>query len=285
MPGIIPVTLASLILESFLYGILLLLFISTVYFLATRRTLAGTKQTVKHHFTSVVFLGVTTLFMVATIHWIIVIYQAFFAFVHLSNTAAENAFYENLAEPQEVAKSALSGIALLPGDALVMYRLWIIFERKGGVLVFPILCQLGCVVALVCLMLGAVTANSTLLAEDGRPWIALEFVLSLLGNIYSTGFISYRISRVTTVIAAKESRLMWFLSIMVESAALQTLWLVFGATAGLSTSSLAFIGIANFPAIVGISNTLIHARVGLGWSQDRAAPGPRTTPQNEGNVL
>jgi hypothetical protein len=38
---ILPANLVTLVLESFLYGFLLLLFISTVYFLATRRTLAG----------------------------------------------------------------------------------------------------------------------------------------------------------------------------------------------------------------------------------------------------
>jgi hypothetical protein len=69
MPGItiLPANLATLIVESFLYGLLLLLFISTIYFLATRRTLAGTSQTTKHHFKSVVFLGVTALFIVVTI--------------------------------------------------------------------------------------------------------------------------------------------------------------------------------------------------------------------------
>jgi hypothetical protein len=40
----------------------------------------------------------------------------------------------------------------------------------------------------------------------------------------------------------------------------------------------------SFPAILGISNTMIHARVGLGWSQSSAGsrekPLTNTSPEN-----
>jgi cell division protein FtsW (lipid II flippase) len=64
--AILPARLTTLIIESFLYGLLLLLFISTLYFLATQRTLAGTTHSARHHFTSLVFFGVTALFLVVT---------------------------------------------------------------------------------------------------------------------------------------------------------------------------------------------------------------------------
>jgi hypothetical protein len=69
MPDItaLPAHLTTLIIESFLYGLLLHLFISTIYFLATQRTLAGTTHSAKHHFTSPVFSGVTALFLVVTV--------------------------------------------------------------------------------------------------------------------------------------------------------------------------------------------------------------------------
>jgi hypothetical protein len=140
MPAItiLPANLATLVLESCLYGILLLLFISTVYFLATRRTLAGHTQTRKHHFTSLVFLAVTFLFLVITgvrdllnplnnmltwylmQHWSAVIYQAFFAFLHLSGVTEEHGFYGDLSEPSEVAKVILMFIAIFVGDALIV---------------------------------------------------------------------------------------------------------------------------------------------------------------------
>jgi hypothetical protein len=138
MPDIekIRANLATLVLESYLYGLLSLLYISTIYFFATRRTLAGTNHTIKHHFTSVVFLGATALFlMVMTVsrrchlfssdmnrkkHRILMIYQAFFAFVHLGNASAENAFYSNYAQGPEVFKETLLFSVALLGDFLVV---------------------------------------------------------------------------------------------------------------------------------------------------------------------
>lgn len=68
MPGITPLqaSLAQLVLESCLYGILLILFVSTVYFMVTRRTLASDRQSTRHHFTSLVFFGLSGLFLSTT---------------------------------------------------------------------------------------------------------------------------------------------------------------------------------------------------------------------------
>ncbi|KAJ7349868.1 hypothetical protein DFH08DRAFT_125811 [Mycena albidolilacea] len=273
MPGItiLPANLATLIVESFLYGLLLLLFISTIYFLATRRTLAGTNQTTKHHFKSVVFLGVTALFIVVTIHWSFVIYQAFFAFIHLGTNATEDAFYADLAQQPEVLKSVLLFIAVLLGDALVTYRLWIIWGQSRHIIILPILALLGVTISAVGDILKITKwepeVRGAAFINEEKPWTGTAFALSLLANLYSTGFIIYRIWKVTKVKSASESRLTWFVSILVESAALQTLWLIFAAMTLFSRSDLDFIATDNFPAILGISNTLIHARVGLGWSQ------------------
>ncbi|KAJ7912407.1 hypothetical protein B0H13DRAFT_2660129 [Mycena leptocephala] len=271
---ILPANLATLVLESFLYGLLLLLFISTVYFFATRRTLAGASQTARHHFTSLVFLGLAALFLVATVHWSIVIYQAFFAFIHLGTISAEDAFYADLAQPSEVAKEILFFMAVLLGDALVTYRLWIIWGRNRYVVIFPILALIGFGVAAVDITLQLIKWEPTL---RGTPFhkqtlasVATGFVLSLVANLYSTGFIIFRISRITKM-NSTESRLAWFLSILAESAALQTIWLTLAAVTLFTASDVYFIGIDNFPTILGISNTLIHARVGLGWSPSSAA--------------
>jgi hypothetical protein len=135
---ILPANLATLVLESSLYGLLLLLFLSTVYFLATQRTLAGTTHSARHHLTSLVFMGVTALFLVVTVvgtesssvfffannisekHWSVVIYQASEAFLHLGTAATEAAFYGDLAQPSEVVKVILLFIATMLGDALVV---------------------------------------------------------------------------------------------------------------------------------------------------------------------
>ncbi|KAF7355988.1 hypothetical protein MVEN_00928200 [Mycena venus] len=288
---ILPANLASLILESLLYGLLLLLFISTIYFLATRRTLAGTTQTAKHHLTSLVFLGVTTLFLLVTVHWSIVIYQAFFAFIHLGSVATEEAFYADLSQKTEVVNVALFCLAILVGDALVTYRLWVIWGGNQKIVIFPIFALTGLAVAstglIVELAKGEPRLRGASFDGESRPWEATGFMLSLVANLYSTTCIAFRIWGVETVTSGSVSRLQvpssalilflsdtefnkWFLSILVESAALQTFWLISYGMTSLFGSNAAFIAGGTFPAILGISNTLIHARVGLGWSQDSA---------------
>ncbi|KAF7326465.1 hypothetical protein MSAN_02510800 [Mycena sanguinolenta] len=267
---ILPANLATLVLESFLYGLLVLLFISTVYFLSTQRTLA--RQTAKHHLTSPVFLGLAALFLVVTVHWSLVIYQAFFAWIHLGNTTNEDAFYADLANPVEVTKVFFFGLAIILGDALVTYRLWIVWDRKITAVIFPIVALIVLAVSSVGVVIEAATWESRLRGagfdNESRPWEALGSLFSLLANLYSTGLIAFRIWRVTKMGYPSQSTLKWFLSILIESAALQTLWLLFSLMTTLLRSDALFIADDNFPAIIAISNTLIHARVGLGWSQD-----------------
>jgi hypothetical protein len=48
------------------------------------------------------------------------------------------------------------------------------------------------------------------------------------------------------------------------------LWFTLAAITLFANTDVDFILSDNFPAILGISNTLIHARVGLGWSPNSA---------------
>ncbi|KAJ7166864.1 hypothetical protein C8R46DRAFT_267489 [Mycena filopes] len=270
---ILPANLATLVIDSFLYGLFFLLSLITVYFLATRRTLAGTSRSTRHHFTSLVFIGLVTLFLVVTVHWGIIIYQAFYAFIHLATVAAEDAFYADLGEISEVVKSILLFVAILLGDALVTYRLWVIWGRNRLVVIFPVLALGGVAVTSVAITYQLTQWQPKLRAagfhHESQPWTLTGFVLSLLANIYSTGFIVYRIWKQGK--SKSDSRLMSFLSILAESAALQTAWLIIAAATQFGRSDVEFIATDTFPAIVGISNTLIHARVGLGWSPAAAS--------------
>ncbi|KAJ7798912.1 hypothetical protein B0H14DRAFT_2530202 [Mycena olivaceomarginata] len=269
---ILPANLITLVLESFLYGFLVLLFISTVYFLATRRTLAG--QSAKHHLTSLVFLTIAALFTLITVHWSIVIYQVFFSFIHLGNAASEDTFYTDLAQPSELAKFSLFFVAILLGDSLVTYRLWIICGQNLKVVIFPVVALIGLAVWCIGFVIEVSSWNPSLrgarFEEESRPWEVTGIVLSVLANFYSTGFIISRMLRVTRAASQSKTILAWFLSIVIESAALQAVWLAISITTILFDSDAQFFTMDGFPAIIGISNTLIHARVGLGWSQGSA---------------
>ncbi|KAF7353311.1 hypothetical protein MSAN_01519100 [Mycena sanguinolenta] len=262
--------LPSLILESCLYGIALILFSSTIYFRATRRTLASCRQTVKHHFISPVFIGATVLFLAATAHWIVDIYLTFLLFSKFNGPISKQALYASPTHGADIVEAASVFVAILVGDSLMIHRLWVVWGRNLRVLMFPICGLSGVLVMLigVSYLFSQSKANSTFLDNaELKPWVATGFVLSLLTSVYCTGFIAYRILKFN-VRSTTNSGLTFFLAILVESVALQTFWLIFTSTTNLASSSVEFLTLDTFPVILCISNLLIHARVGLGWSSE-----------------
>ncbi|KAF8148148.1 hypothetical protein K438DRAFT_2087484 [Mycena galopus ATCC 62051] len=257
---IVSANLANLVLQSFLYGFLVLLFIVTIHSLAARRTLAGTSHTKRQNFTSLVFLGVTALFLAITAYWSIVIYQAFLVFIHLGTPAAEAAFYEDLVEPSEITKMFITFLSVLLGDSLVTYRLWIIWGRTRNVVIFPIFALIG--------FRGCIVWKVTKIRSAPESRLTVP--------------VFYLICDHTTNELNK-----WFLSILVESAALQTcaLWLIVTMMTILFNSDLQFVAQDNFPVILGISNTLIHVRVGLGWSQEAVLASKFQSIELSGNTV
>ncbi|KAJ6540046.1 hypothetical protein DFH09DRAFT_1283093 [Mycena vulgaris] len=196
MPDItLPANLATLVLESWLYGILSLLFISTIFFLATRRTPAGHNQSTKHHFTSLVFLGVASLFIVVTAHWIVVIYQAFFAFIHLATATAEDAFYADLSQRSNIIKIILFFSSILIGDSLIIYRLWIIWGLNRYVVIFPIFTLIGTFVTSIFVVHGFTQwepgSGGALFYKESKPRTETGFILSLLYDFSSFHRVPY----------------------------------------------------------------------------------------------
>ncbi|KAF7353481.1 hypothetical protein MSAN_01537700 [Mycena sanguinolenta] len=263
--------LRSLILESCLYGIALTLFLSTIYFIVTRRTLASNRQTVKHQFTSLVFLGVTILFLATTAHWAVGIYQTFLI---LPDSGA------NPTHASGVLDVLSLSTAILAAECLMIYRLWVVWAHNPRIVIFPMCSLSGVLVAAVGISYVFIQTESNAVFLDNtklKPWITTGFVFSILTSFYSTGFIAFRIVKFN-VHQTSNSVLMFFLAILVESAALQTFWLVFTSSTILATSSVEFLTLDAFPVVLCISNLLIHVRVGLGWSRDDQAGSQDATP-------
>ncbi|KAJ6453963.1 hypothetical protein C8R45DRAFT_1112224 [Mycena sanguinolenta] len=105
--------LAALALESFLYGVLTLLFVSTIYSLTTRRTLA--RQSAKHHLISPVFLALRRRISAIGNRPI----PSLRRIIHLGNTTSEVASSPDVAVSSQVAKLGLLFLAVLVGDVVV----------------------------------------------------------------------------------------------------------------------------------------------------------------------
>ncbi|KAF7326772.1 hypothetical protein MVEN_02596400 [Mycena venus] len=105
--------------------------------------------------------------------------------------------------------------------------------------------------------------------------VNVNFVSSLIINIYSTGMIIFemgRTSRAIRTIARSRSSgkgLRKVLAIIIESAALQTTMTISNLIAFHYNPALSSALTALQPLVFGISICLIHMRVGLGWTTER----------------
>ncbi|KAJ7608218.1 hypothetical protein FB45DRAFT_389353 [Roridomyces roridus] len=256
---------AILIVGSFLYGIVALLFISNIYFLATRRTLAGKTRSKRQNFTSLAFLGSTALFLVVTAFWTIVVYRGYLEFIARGNPTSQEKFYRTTDEHTLVIIGALLFVSFLLGDLLLVYRLWVIWGGHRKIMILPLCVLIAATVVSIIVLL-----QIAQLFPPSKNMEALDDIarnLSFANNVYCTAAIVYRVLRANRY-THPESRLMSILAILVESAALQMCWfIVLGVAIPVSSAAALFL-VATFPGITAITNLLIHARVGLGWSQE-----------------
>ncbi|KAJ7083261.1 hypothetical protein C8R44DRAFT_822626 [Mycena epipterygia] len=266
---LVPVSLATVALESCFYGAYFVLAGASVSLIVGRYSNpAGTVA--KSIFFSPILLGAVGLFITITAHWILTVDRSFLAFLQFENGTFPLGFYGNLSQVTEVVKTGFLMATLTIGDALIIHRLWIVWGHNKYVIIFPMCTLLGltvCGVAVTYQFSQYQPGQNVFLSEAGR-WITSDTVFTLCTNLYSTTLISWRIWKSGRTIQPHSGRnLKSVLSILIESAALYTSWNLFFFVTYQSQSNLQFIVVDCWPAVTGISCMLIHVRVGLGWAQ------------------
>jgi len=273
------VNLAALACESLLYGMYFVLFISSMYLLVVR-SLASRKS---HYvsagraksrsalrdsvFRSTVFIAAICLFCVVTAHWITTVYRAFLAFIYFRDGDAATEFYADISQVTELIHKGLLLLSILIGDCLIIHRLWVVWERRWPVVLFPIFML---VALALCSIITVFTVSLKDTATDffSDPWLTTNCFITLVTNVYSTGFITYKIWNISAQPVGRigASKLRDFLVIVVESAALYASWVIVYTATFRAGSLVQYAVIQCAPAVVGIVNALIHTRVGLGWA-------------------
>ncbi|KAJ7089106.1 hypothetical protein C8R44DRAFT_818785 [Mycena epipterygia] len=273
--NLLSVNLATLAVSSLFYGMFLVLSSSSMYllvarYLANRRSRNTNTLTDRSIFRSTVFIAAIGLFCAITAHWITTVYRAFLAFIYFQHGDAAVEFYADIvrtAQVTEMIQEAFLMMSILIGDSLIIHRLWVVWEHRTAVVVFPI-----CTLAALTLCSGVSIHTIAQKAVERRdifsdPWLTSNCVLTLVTNVYSTALITYKIWNITSKARPiGGSNLRDFLVIVVESAAIYASWAVFFTVTYQTRSLVQFIVIQTAPEVVGIVNALIHTRVGLGWA-------------------
>ncbi|KAJ7625841.1 hypothetical protein FB45DRAFT_922424 [Roridomyces roridus] len=181
----VRVNFITLIVASLLYGIVLLLFVSNIYFLATRRTLAGKtslKETEFHH-------------------WILVVFRGYLAFIVLGNPDSESNFYNHgslVSGPTQPVLHTIFVVSIMLGDLLLNYRLWVIWGGNRKIMVVPTCTVIGATVGSIVavsqkpqLLPGPTAVGTTSMAfwssfacvcpiQVALVWLALETIYTAL---------------------------------------------------------------------------------------------------------
>ncbi|KAJ6596341.1 hypothetical protein DFH09DRAFT_1134681 [Mycena vulgaris] len=251
---------------------------STSMFLLVGRYLASRRSRTtpqnRSIFRSTVFIAAICLFGAVTAHWVTTVYRAFLAFIYFQHGDAAVEFYADTAQTTELVQEGFLMISILIGDSLIIHRLWVVWEHRISVVVFPI-CSLAALT--MCSAVSMYTVSRKAPGKDifSDPWLTSNCVLTLVTNLYSTALITYKIWNITRVVRpVGGSNLRDFLVIVVESAALYASWAIFFTVTYQTRSIVQFIVIQTAPEVVGIVNALIHTRVGLGWAVEAQAGSP-----------
>ncbi|KAF7353847.1 hypothetical protein MVEN_01070300 [Mycena venus] len=270
----IPSALATVVIETFFYGIYLVLFLTSIYLLFTAQTRGLRRE--RSVWMSPILCGGAVLFVAVTGHWILTIDRLFLAFV----TSGEDplVFYADFSQTTQILQSAFLLVSLAIVDGLVVHRLWTVYAHNRYVMIFPALTLLG----LAASTIGVAIDFSQFKPGDNvlqlaNGWIIADCAFTVFTNIYCTALIGLRLWRIQNVLKpTRGPNFNSIIAIIVESAGLSTTWAIFFVITYAARSNLRFL-IDVTPAIVGTTNMLIYVRVGLGWAHAPApAPAPST---------
>jgi len=288
--SLISASLASLSVEAFLYGICFILFCGSTYLMIARQRQLE-RGSVRGLVRDPLFIAAILFFLSITAHWILNVYRSFMAFVNFHDGAIPLIYYGNLQFGSEVGKSALLVFVVTVGDLVLIYRVWMVWDRNIWITIIPFTSFLA---GLTC-GIGVVIAQShfNFLVPIGQSsmntWIAGSCISDLCTNLICCGLIVWRLWQLSS---ARSLRLLWVFSVFVESAALYVGWNILYVATYEAGSNVEFTVVDAWVPIAGISFMLINVRVGLGYvlkpssalSDLSWTPASRTTGYHENTV-
>ncbi|KAH9930740.1 uncharacterized protein B0H18DRAFT_930395 [Fomitopsis serialis] len=272
---LISVNLATVALESMLYGVFLVLALTFLYLHFSRvgSQRSGGTPVLSAYFTPVLF-GSMFVMLTVTGHWVMTVYRLFDAFVNFMGGKVPLLYYSDLALTTEAVKIGFLIATIITCDILFIYRLWTVWGYNYYVIILPCFTVLGLCVAGpgVVYELTQVGSGNTVFIASLSRWISADYAFTFVTNVYSSVGIGWRVWRARQRTGSYGGgNLMRVLVTIVESAALYTSYTIFFFGSYQAQSNLQYTAVDTLCPIAGIAFMMINVRVGLGWAQ-RAHP-------------
>jgi len=256
--------LLSIWLEGVLYGLYSCLFCTSVYIILQKKNF----QTVPSR---VMFGSMLAMFFLATMHLAVNLYRLLRGYVWLRDAqGGPAAYFDDLAKWDHMLKFAIYVTETVVGDALVIYRCWIVWDKNYYIIAVPF-ALLVCTPAFGSYILWLYTNSSNVSTAIFNPrlhrFIATWISVVLSQNIITTSLIAYRIWRHEHVVSVLDTRgrssLIPIARIMVESAAIYVLAELILLILYSISSPWEYIALESVVPIIGIVFALITVRLAV----------------------
>lgn len=240
------------------------------------------------------FLGAIVLFIGITGHWICTVMRLFAAQSTYKGGKAPLEYYSDISQGVYAIKTGFLEASLIVGDAMLVYRLWKVWNMNYWVIIIPSSTLLGLIVCGVGLVNDFVhyPAGRSVFSSGTRAWVLGTGLFTLVTNLYSSVLIAWPIwftsrrTKSTGITRVVESgNLTSILSIFIESALLYTSWTVVFIATYAAKSHIEAIIADCWAVMAGISFGLLNVRIGMGWGMDTSSSDSSIIPRfcNEGD--
>ncbi|KAJ3526251.1 hypothetical protein NM688_g8282 [Phlebia brevispora] len=257
----LPVPKAELIgtcMEMIGYGAYLIIFIECVRVLY--------KKYQRGRSAGYLWIVAGTIFCLCTSHLIIDIVRIMAAFTgNMGTPNAPAAYYGDVNSPLDVAKTAVYCTVTLISDALIVYRLFLVWNRNYFIAVVPALAffaDIGTSTWFI-VSLHQVLPGDNVLIANVTVRAKYFYIVTLILNVLCTFGISYKIwmiqRGVSDYAVGSASRMTRIIAVIVESAAIYSAWLIALIITSVVGESALFILLNSISPVI-VSAADVHVR-------------------------
>ncbi|KAJ4465445.1 hypothetical protein J3R30DRAFT_2675345 [Lentinula aciculospora] len=254
--------LIGLILHSCLFGLYLFLFFASLPFDIDAEFNVRLKA-----YNQVLLISNILLFMLISAHWVVQIIRCQRAFIDTVGELGDpaSAYYAFPADYMNLLKESLYLAQTFVGDCTMIYRLWIVWNKKTFVTILPSLIMAAYATSAIAVViaLGKTTVGENIFISTAGVWAILVFSTTVATNILTTSLITVRIWNIKRRVRgiSQSGGLASVLHIIIESAGLYTTTALLTLIGYSTEQTWQFITIDMLSPIIGISFTLISVRV------------------------
>ncbi|KAJ3002432.1 hypothetical protein NUW54_g5851 [Trametes sanguinea] len=234
--------LVSIFVQSVLYGIYVTLFFTTTDALLQRPTMH-----VATNFSRIILAFV----------------------VHADSPGGPAAFFNELSNFTQMFGSTLYVLQTLLGDGMVLYRCYLVWERKWIVIAIPCLLLLGSTVTGIGILYSfdKVVPQASIFVVQLNHWITAFFSMTFVTNFICTALVAFRVwAKNRSTLSLKHHKLRPVMVLIVESSACYSATLLALLILYNVNSWFQYVVLDAVSAIVGIVFSLIMRRIATGIS-------------------